>query len=372
MQDRIRLCIILSHFPQGGAERQTLNLIKGLDPLKYDITLLLYASSEIFYKEVLALPIKLIINQATNSNKVIRNLKHAKFLRETLIKNTFDLVHTLLFHNGLWVRLLAPARYRGRILYSIRNALDGIPIYEKLAEKLLAGRSEVVTNSRIVLEQYVSLVGEKYNNLVHNIYNGIELNRFASDVFPAESGKIIIGTVGRQTSLKNQIQLLRAVKDISETNMVHLYIVGDKSGDSYLDNLKYVNDNRLEKTVTILDSQTNIETFYRRFNVFVLSSMTESCPNALFEAMLSRCLCLVSDGANSDNFIKDGINGLVYNGSLPMLLEKLNEAIMMIKNHSHYQIVNNGYEYVMKSFSYNSMISSYDDLYKYMLAKPGF
>ena len=100
--------------------------------------------------------------------------------------------------------------------------------------------------------------------------------------------------------------------------------------------------------------------------------MTESCPNALFEAMLSRCFVWFLMGQTLIISLKTELTGLVFNGSLPMLLEKLNEAIMMIKNHSHYQIVNNGYEYVMKSFSYNSMISSYDDLYKFMLAKPGF
>ena len=87
-------------------------------------------------------------------------------------------------------KTISSRKIQGSILYSIRNALDGIPIYEKLAEKLLAGRSEVVTNSLIVLEQYVSLVGEKYNDLVHNIYNGIELNRFASDGYPVSRGKL--------------------------------------------------------------------------------------------------------------------------------------------------------------------------------------
>ena len=55
------ICFVLSHLPQGGAERQTINLIRMLNGYGYRITLVLYASPEIFYREVLDLPIKVLI-----------------------------------------------------------------------------------------------------------------------------------------------------------------------------------------------------------------------------------------------------------------------------------------------------------------------
>jgi len=357
----------LSHLPQGGAERQTLNLIKGLDSERYDITLILYASTEIFYKEVTALPIRLIINPASDSNKLMRNLSHAIFLRRSLRLKDYDLLHTMLFHNGFWVRLLAPGRYNGRILYSIRNTIDDSPLHEKLAEKLVAFRSMVVTNSFKVLNQYIDLVGEKYRPRVHNIYNGIDVYRFESDSFTETGDRIVIGTVGRQTALKNQIQILRAIRDVCKTEPVHFYIIGDKSKESYVDNERYVDENLLRGTVDILDSQANIEAYYRRFNIFVLSSVNESCPNSLLEAMLSKCLCIVSAGSNPDNYITDGINGFVYDGSLEMLKEKIYQAILLVRSGSHHEIVNNGCEYVKRSFSYVSMVNAYDGLYRAML-----
>ncbi len=366
--NKVRLCFILSHLPQGGAERQTINLIRGLNPDIYEITLILYANSEIFYKEVIALPIKLITNRASVSNKLLRNIKHAIFLRKVLKKNDFDLLHTLLYHNGFWVRLLAPAKYDGRIVYSIRNTIDEIPWYERLAEKVFAYRSIVVTNSNRVLEQYVSVVGEHRRSRVSNIYNGIEISRFATDKVPVVGEKIIIGTVGRQTILKNQIQILQAIKSISETIPVHFYLIGDKTKESYIDNERFVIENKLEEKVTILDSQNDIESYYRTFNVFVLSSINESCPNALLEAMLSRCLCVVSEGANSDQFITDGINGLVYDGTVKMLVEKLFEAIALFRNNNHYKIADNGFDYVVSNFSYNSMVLAYSEIYKRMLS----
>jgi len=366
--DKIRLCFILTHLPQGGAERQTLNLIKGLDPDLYEITLILYANSEIFYKEVNALPIKLITNNASRSHKLIRNINHALFLRKVLKSNDFDLLHTLLYHNGFWVRLLAPGKYNRRILYSIRNSIESIPFYERLAEKLLAGRSNVVTNSNKVREQYISVMGAQYRNRVVTIYNGIEVSRFATDQPAVVGEKIIIGTVGRQTILKNQIQILQAIRSISGTVPIHFFLIGDKSKESYIDNQRFVIDNGLGGLVTILDSQVEVELFYRRFNVFVLSSINESCPNALLEAMLSRCLCVVSEGANSDHFITDGINGLVYNGTQRMLADKLLEAIAIIRNNEHHRMADKGVEYVIRNFSFDSMVMAYSDIYQNMLS----
>lgn len=371
MHQRIKLCFILSHLPQGGAERQTINLIKGLKASDYEITLLLYANTELFYKEVIELPVKVIVNQTSKANRVIRNLKNAFFLRKVLRDSDFDILHTLLYHNGFWVRILAPRKYKERIIYSIRNTVDEIPLSSRLVEKMLVRKSIVVTNSQKVLEQYVDIVGESHRCRVTNIYNGIEIARFLCDEPPEISGKTIIGTVGRQTALKNQIQILQAINLISKTKPVHFILIGDKAQSSSVDNERFVREHQLSEIVTVLDSQHDIETYYRKFNVFVLSSLSESCPNVLFEAMLSKCICIVSEGANADRFISDGVNGLVYDGSLPMLVSKLNEALELINGNEHHRMVNTGFDYAFKNFSSEAMIFEYDRIYKSMVYKTG-
>jgi glycosyltransferase involved in cell wall biosynthesis len=371
LNHKTRICFILSHMPSGGAERQTINLIRGLDPSKFEITLLLYANSEIFYKEVLELPINLIVNDTVPATKLVRNIKNATFLRNALKHRDFDILHTLLFHNGFWVRILAPARYKNRILYSIRNSIAQIPIYEKLMENVLARRSMVVTNSQKVLEQYVKIVGERHRSRVTNIYNGIDTERFLSKEAPIVGKEIIIGTVGRQTALKNQIQILQAIEYISKIHPIHFYLVGDKSQDRSIDNKRFVIEHQLYNIVTLLDSQNDIEFYYRKFNVFVLSSINESCPNALLEALLAKCLCIVSSRANSDQFIKDGINGLVYDGTTEKLILKLIDAIELISNNQFVTIVNNGQEYALNNFALSRMIGSYENAYKSLMEKQG-
>lgn len=367
MPSKIKICYILSHLPQGGAERQTINLIKALDYTRYDITLILYANTEFFYTEVLDLPIRLLVHQSPKISKLFRNICNVIYLRRILAGNDFDILHTLLSHNGFWVRLVAPRRFDQRIIYSIRNDLQDCPRFYLFFEKLLIRRSYVITNSQKAREQFEVLVRERYHHKIFNIYNGFDINRFHSDEPPAINEEIIVGTVGRQTSQKNQIQIIQAIHQISGKYLLHFFLIGDNTKDSFNANQNYVIRNELDKCVTILDSQSEIEPYYKRFNIFVLASFYEGCPNVLFEAMLARCLCIVSEGANSDNFIQDGKNGLVYDGSLSMLVTKLEAAIEMLKSGNSVRIVENGNQYARKNFALSQMVNSYETAYENIL-----
>lgn len=367
MPSKTRICFILSHLPQGGAERQTINLIKALDFSRYDITLILYANTEFFYKEVLELPIHLLVHQSPKMWKLFRNASNVISLRRMLAGNDFDILHTLLFHNGFWVRLVAPRRFNQRIIYSIRTDLQDSPKFFLFFEKFLIRRSYAITNSLKARDQFRVLVGEKFHHKIFNIYNGFDTERFNLDApFPL-GDKIIIGTVGRQTLQKNQLQILEAIKQISGKYTLHFFLIGDKSKDRFKANEDFVISNELDKCVTILDSQPEIESFYKQFNIFVLSSFYEGCPNVLFEAMLARCLCIVSAGADSDHFVQDGINGLVYDGSTSMLVTKLEIAIDLLRNGNSVMITENGNRYAHENFALSKMVNSYELAYEKIL-----
>ena len=270
---KIRICYILTHLPQGGAERQTINLIRGLNPSVYDITLLLYAGDYLFYKEVLELPVRLIKNTASSGSKIFGNLKNALFLHKALRQNDFDILHTLLAHNGFWVRLLAPGKYRNRIVYSIRNDLYDTPRIFLFFERLLIRNTYVITNSKKVLMQFREYIGQKHETGTRLIYNGFETERFRTDNPPLVLDEILLGTVGRQTSQKNQIQIIEAVARLAPEYPVHLFVIGDKAQDMGKVNEDYVRVHRLEDRITILDSQPGIEEYYKRFKIFILSSI---------------------------------------------------------------------------------------------------
>jgi hypothetical protein len=92
------ICFIASHFPQGGAERQILELIKGLLKKEYKVTLMLYQSDQVFYNEILELDIKLILNKDKPSKNIFfKWINNILFLRKNLKNKSFDILHTYLF-----------------------------------------------------------------------------------------------------------------------------------------------------------------------------------------------------------------------------------------------------------------------------------
>ena len=364
-QPRTKICFVASHFIQGGAERQITELIKILIKNNFDISLLLYQSDQIFYRELYDLNINLILNKKTQSKfKIIKWINNLAFLRKNLKNTSFDVLHTYLFFNGLIVRLFFYRQFKGKILYSVRNSYEDTSKLFYCLDKILNYRSINVYNSKKSLLQIFpnSSVETRSNNIV--IYNGYNFSKFDIPK-EKESNTVMIGMVGRMTYQKNQIQgLMVFSKILSSFNCnLRLLIIGENDIDQFLRLKNFIKNNKLEDSVELLEPQKNIENYYSKFDIFLLPSHYEGCPNVLFEAMISRCLSVVSSGSNSDSFVKDGFNGFVYDGSDSMLQDKLTEAITAVMNNKTSVMLENAYNYAQKNFSIELMGDQYLRLY---------
>ena len=175
-----------------------------------------------------------------------------------------------------------------------------------------------------------------------------------------------IGLIGRMTLQKNQIQSLRVFSKILNNFdfEIKLFIIGNSEFDQYKKLESFVYENNLANNVELLGQQKNIELFYSKFDIFLLTSYYEGCPNVLFEAMMTKCLCVVSKGSNSDSFIKDGYNGFEYDGSDLMLEQKLIYALNLVQSNSADSILNNAYNYTLENFSMSEMTNKYKNLYQ--------
>lgn len=357
---KCKVCFIVSNLKQGGAERQLVELIKRLDSSKYEITLCLYDMDKVFYDELYSLDnIRIVQRQSESKFKLLDLFKRARFIRDFLQTNEFDILHTLLFHNGLNVRLYAPLKYKNRILYSIRNSFDLFLQPKKkwklILEKYFLKSSFVVCNTVYSADKFKSVVDEAFTHKISAIYNGYDENLFKPQDKQLNK-KFVVGMLGRQTYQKNHIQAIKVALDMDDEIEIHIY--GDR-GDQSEKLSEIVDANKSKGKVFLHPPHSDVTKLYNSFDAFLLTSHYEGCPNVLFEAMLCKVPTIISKGANTDNFVVDNVNGYLYDGSEEELIAKLRTCM----NANNNNIVENAYVYVTDNFTLNAMVRSYCNLY---------
>jgi glycosyltransferase involved in cell wall biosynthesis len=96
--------------------------------------------------------------------------------------------------------------------------------------------------------------------------------------------EIILGTVGRLYYQKDPLTLIRSFKIINDKiPNTKLILVGD--GPLENECIQLVKDLKLEATVKLEGYQKDSRSYYKKFDIFVLSSHYEGMPYALLEAM---------------------------------------------------------------------------------------
>lgn len=138
--------------------------------------------------------------------------------------------------------------------------------------------------------------------------NGFDTVRFRPDAevrsrVRAELGftehDFVIGHVARLAPLKDQMMLLRATSLLLKRRPnIRLLVVGEEAGPlaPYSSRLHEEAETlSISGRVTWLGDRRDVETLYNAFDVFALTSRSESFPNVLGEAMASGVPCVATD-----------------------------------------------------------------------------
>jgi len=155
---------------------------------------------------------------------------------------------------------------------------------------------------------------------VRRVYNGIELDRYLSCGHDKDSalmretglaeGAVIIGSIGRLSSVKGYVYLVEAFKELAEkAPLAQLFIVGEGPEREALE--KQVTDLRLQDRVIMTPGGRKLEEYFTLMDVFCLPSVNEGLGLSLMEAMAAGRACVASDVGGISELIDDGDNGLL-------------------------------------------------------------
>jgi glycosyltransferase involved in cell wall biosynthesis len=313
----------------GGSERQLAELAISLDRRRFEPTVVCFNSRGIRADELRRAGVPVVefpVRSFVRPGAIALASRFYAWLRRhrVAIVHAFD-VPTVAFAVPVARAARVPvvlASQRGDRRLFTRAAQRGLHLTDRLADG-------VVVNSDYVRRVLVAEFGVR-NDAIHTCPNGLDLSVFypteRSETEPADpkspTAGLVVGFVAALRPEKSVETLIEAFSRLGDRTH-RLVIVGDGPCKSALQT--QARDLGLEGRCRFVDATTDVATWYRSFDVFVLPSLNESFSNSLMEAMACGCAVLASNVGGNPELVSDGANGLLFEpgnvGDLALRLE---------------------------------------------------
>jgi sugar transferase (PEP-CTERM/EpsH1 system associated) len=212
---------------------------------------------------------------------------------------------------------------------------------------------------------------------VRQVYNGVDIQRFSPtpvrELLPLEGfdapGNVIVGTVGRLVSVKNQRLLAEAFVHLARREpqraaRLRLVIVGEGPDRTACERI--VGSAGLERQCWITGMREDVARLMRCFDVFALTSLNEGISNTILEAMATGLPVVATKVGGNGELVRDGVTGALCElGNVDALADALGRyAFDRTLAQAHGAA---GRQLVEREFSLQAMVRGYLDVYEQVL-----
>jgi glycosyltransferase involved in cell wall biosynthesis len=289
--------VITSSQPFGGAQRNTLLSVKGLQQDGYDVELICGPGGQLIDEaQTIGIPVHVMEN-------LVRPLVPFKDTRaffqlyRLFRSKRYHVVHTHSVKAGLLGRMAAWLAGIPVIIHTIHGVpfVIGSDLQSRIYliyERLVGYVTKKVVCVGEVLRQEVLDWKVRLDQKLVTIYSGIEFSSYVpqrpafeiKEQLGIEGCWPIVGSVGRLTECKAQHYLIEAVGLLTaKYPHLKLLFVGEGELRPFLD--RRVQELGLEQHVLLLGEKDCVADYLNIFDVYVMSSVFEGVGRALTEAM---------------------------------------------------------------------------------------
>ena len=168
------------------------------------------------------------------------------------------------------------------------------------------------------------------NEKINVVYHGIDLKEYDEKPFKylyESKGEVLLGNAGRLTPQKGQQYLIYLAEKLKDEGLnFKLLIAGD--GELKEELQKIVVEKNLQEYVVFLGFVSDMESFYRTIDVFVLSSVWEGFGYVIVEAMAANKPVIAFDITSNPEIISENETGfLIEYPDIDKMAEKSKELI---------------------------------------------
>jgi sugar transferase (PEP-CTERM/EpsH1 system associated) len=370
---------IIHRLAVGGLENGLVNLINATPRERYRHAIISLTDSTDFGSRIQQTNVPVIALYKRSGKDFRTHLRLWQVLREMrpLIVHTRNLP-ALEF---LSVAALAGIRGRihgehGRDMYDLDGSSRKYNLLRKAVNPFVSRYTAV---SKDLAQWLVGRLGIMPEKVVH-ICNGVDIHRFyprtharlpfGPDGF-VNDRTIVIGTVGRMHTVKDQLTLVRAFLQVLQSDgkareRLRLVMIGD--GPLREESQKLLRVAGAEFFAWLPGEREDIPEIMRGIDLFVLPSIAEGISNTVLEAMASGLPVIATNVGGNPELVEDGRTGLLVPASNPLamagaLLAYLHDPGL---RHEHGRA---GRDRVERFFSIEVMINGYLDLYDTILGR---
>lgn len=310
---RCKVLFVVAGLPAGGAERQLVLLLRGLDHERFDPGLLIFNRPEkIHYRDVLDQPLwfrslGLSGNRATlllwpilaGINRAVSEFRPEVVFATLNVANHTTRMSRLVF--GWKTPLVTSVRVGYRDGYSLR---------EKVAERLLWRQSSaIVCNASTTRDEIVADIGIPLSR-VDVVPNGVDRGYFEQSTATLPpwwpQGRVAL-TVARFSEQKNHLTLIEEISRIKQLGKLgewRFVFVGEGPLEDRI--RRAINAAELQDRILLRPTVSDLNPLYRAATLFVMPSRFEGMPNVVLEAQASGCPVAITAAANRAGVVAPG------------------------------------------------------------------
>jgi sugar transferase (PEP-CTERM/EpsH1 system associated) len=368
---------IIHRLAVGGLENGLVNLINHMPPERYRHAVVCLKDFTDFRDRIERKDVHVIALRKREGNKLGIHVDLWRVLR----KLRPEIVHT---RNLAALESVVSAAFagvpgrihgeHGRDMYDLDGSSRKYNLLRKAVNPFVSRYTAVSNDLAQWLVRRVEITPEK---VVH-ICNGVDIHRFyprtgarlplGPDGFVQE-GTIVVGTVGRMHTVKDQLTLARAFVHLTQTDpraraQLRLMVIGD--GPLREESLRLLRAAGADHLAWLPGERADIPELLRAFDLFILPSIAEGISNTILEAMATGLPVVATNVGGNPELVEEGRTGLLVPASDPGAMA---EAIRTYFSDRDKLIQHGraGRKRVKEEFSLESMVDGYMAVYDAVL-----
>ncbi len=307
---RKKVIFVLPSLAAGGAERVMSYIAQNLNPIKYDVTLIVFG-----FEKDKAFEVNNIDVRYLNKSRVVTGLIDCMLLFKRLKPSVVISVLNLNIYMGIISVLFPKCKFVGRIVNVVSVLKDHpeeknryIPSFiNKLGNK---GLDYVICQSQDMYEDVLKTSDFKKNKLViinNPITKSFQVKKQVSK--KNDNNIFRFTTVGSLEPRKGHLRVLDVLSKLNNVDFQYTIIGKGSQEETIFNRIRELN---LANKITHVPYTNDVASFLTNSDLFLQGSYVEGFPNALIETCAVGTPAVVFDAPGGINeIIQDGINGYI-------------------------------------------------------------